>query len=238
MGIGREILELGAKIKYEFDDVSRLQIALTHSSYSNEMKKRGFRAESNEAYEFLGDAVLELVISEELFRRCAQNGEGALTKYRQKLVCESTLARIASELSLGDFLNVASSEENTDLRSRPKVLADAFEALIAAVYIDAGARGDVESAKNVILNIFEKEITSVMLQGNMDYKSMLQQFVEKNSGSELRYEYSSAGPEHKKSFTAIAYINNNRVGTGVGRTKRAAETNAAEVALRLFGIIN
>lgn len=237
MGIGREILELSEKIKYSFSDVSHLQIALTHSSYSNEMKKKGFRAESNEAYEFLGDAVLELMISEELFRRFQKDGEGALTKYRQRLVCEGSLARIASAISLGDFLNVASAEEATNLRNRPKVLADALEALIAAIYIDAVKSDRLDLAKSVILALFEKEITAVINRISTDYKSMLQQFVEKNTGSELRYEHTESGPEHKKSFKATAYINNNPVGEGVGKTKRTAETNAAEVALRLFGII-
>ena len=128
MGVGKEFFELMNKIGYTFSDISHLEIALTHSSYSNEMKRKGFRAESNEAYEFLGDAVLELFISEALFNRCTRAGEGTLTKHRQSLVCESTLAKIASSINLGDYLNIGTSEEGTDLRSRPKVLADAFEA--------------------------------------------------------------------------------------------------------------
>lgn len=236
MGIGKEFFDLMGKIKYDFSDISHLQTALTHSSYSNEMKKKGFRAESNESYEFLGDAVLELIISEALFARCSKAGEGMLTKYRQSLVCEGTLARIASMISLGTYLNVGTSEENTDVRSRPKVLADALEALIAAVYMDASASARLDECKVAILGLFNKEIESVIARGNTDYKSMLQQFVEKNSGTELRYEYDESGPEHKKSFVARAFINNNPVGEGVGKTKRAAEMQAAKNALSLFGI--
>ena len=237
MGIGKESFELIGSINYEFSDISHLEIALTHSSYSNEMKKKGFRADSNEAYEFLGDAVLELIISEELFERCAKDGEGMLTKYRQSLVCEATLSRIAMGISLGEYLHVGTAEENNDLRKRPKVLADAMEALIAAIYIDGTKSGRSDLARRAILAAFEKEISRVIARGSTDYKSMLQQFVEKNAGSELRYDYVESGPEHKKQFTAYAYINNNSVGVGMGSTKRAAEMKAAEKALRLFGII-
>lgn len=237
MGVGREFFELIDKIGYSFSDISRIQIALTHSSYSNEMKRRGFRAESNEAYEFLGDAVLELFISEALFERCEKAGEGTLTKHRQSLVCESTLAKIADSIQLGDYLNVGTSEENTDLRKRPKVLADALEALIASIYIDAKASGRIAECRRTIISLFEQEMTVVISRGNTDYKSMLQQLVEKNAGTELRYEYSESGPEHKKSFFVRAYINNNPVGDGVGKTKRAAEMQAAKKALALFGIL-
>lgn len=236
MGIGKEFYELMDKISYTFNDVSHLECALTHSSYSNEMKKRGFRVNSNESYEFLGDAVLELIISEALFARCVGEGEGALTKYRQSLVCESTLAKIADSIDLGAYLNVGSSEENTDVRRRAKVLADALEALIASVYLDSEKLGESNAAKDVVLSLFNKEIDSVIQRGNTDYKSMLLQFVEKNSGSELRFEYTESGPEHKKQFHATAYINNNAVGDGEGRTKRAAEMSAAKSALKLFGI--
>ena len=237
MGVGKEFFELIDKIGYDFSDISRIEIALTHSSYSNEMKRRGFRAESNEAYEFLGDAVLELFISEALFERCEKAGEGTLTKYRQSLVCESTLAKIAASIQLGDYLNVGTSEENTDLRKRPKVLADALEALIASIYIDAKASGRIEECRRTIISLFAQEIAGVISRGNTDYKSMLQQLVEKNTGTELRYEYSESGPEHKKSFSVMAYINNNPVGDGVGKTKRAAEMQAAKKALALFGIV-
>ncbi len=236
MGIGKEFIELMSLIGYRFHDITLLQTALTHSSYSNEMKRRGFNAKSNEALEFLGDAVLELVISEELYSKHHKDGEGVLTRMRQTLVCESTLARIAEKLSLGDYLNVGTGEECTDLRHRAKVLADAMEAVIAAVYIDDVANNR-ENYRRVILELFADEMMRINANGYSDYKSMLQQFVEKNADCVLRYEYSESGPEHDKIFTATAFINNNKVGVGVGTTKRAAEAAAAMRALTLFGII-
>ena len=236
MGIGKEFIELMDKINYTFSDITYLQTALTHTSYTNEMKGKGFRAPSNETLEFLGDAVLETVVSEELYDRYEKLGEGVLTKMRQTLVCESTLAVVARSISLGDYLNIGNGEENTGVREKTKVLADAMEALIAAIYIDDRAKGGNEY-KNVIVDLFYDEIEAVSRRGNGDYKTRLQQFVEKNGDSSLHYEYTETGPQHEKLFCAVAYINNNRVGEGTGSTKRAAEMQAARAALRLFGIL-
>ena len=237
MGIGMDFEQLMLDIGYNFIDVTFLETALTHSSYTNEMKQKGFRAESNEALEFLGDAVLEIVISEYLFDRYAKYGEGVLSKLRQTVVCESTLAKIATGIGLGKYLNIGSAEENLNLRTRKKVLADSLEALIAAVYLDdrTNARGNLYSA--IVICLFEKEIEYILKNGNRDYKTLLQQFVEKNGDALLRYDIEESGPEHEKTFIATAYINNNKVGDGKGTTKRAAEMQAAKVALRLFGIV-
>ena len=236
MGIGKDIGALMRDIGYDFKDVTFLETALTHSSYTYEMKQKGFRAESNEALEFLGDAVLEIVISEYLFDRYARRGEGALSKLRQTIVCEATLSKIAERIKLGDYLNVGSAEEHLALRTRKKVLADALEALIAAVYLDdrTNAHGNLYPA--VIICLFEKEMGTIIKSGNRDYKTQLQQFVEKNGDAMLRYEIEESGPEHEKTFIATAFINNNKVGDGKGTTKRSAEMQAAKVALRLFGI--
>ena len=236
MGIGKEIFELCDKIKYTFADITLLERALTHSSYTNEMKAKGIRALSNESLEFLGDAVLQIVISEELYDKYSTLGEGTLTRMRQHLVCESSLARIARSINLGDYLNVGTGEETSRLRERDKVLADAAEALIAAIYKDAELSSN-GNYKRVILDLFSNELLEIENNSSSDYKTMLQQFVEKNPDSVLRYEYEETGPEHNKRFAATAYINNNRVGTGTGKTKRAAEMQAAKSALRLFGII-
>lgn len=236
MGIGRELNTLMDMLNYHFADISHLEIALTHTSYTNEMKKRGFRAESNEAYEFLGDAILELVISEELFSRFSKEGEGTLSKMRQTLVCESTLAKIARSIKLGDYLNIGTGEEGTDVRCSNKVLADALEAVFAAIYLD-DAINERSNYRRVILALFDDEMNSNTTRSAEDYKTMLQQFAEKNQDTELHYEYSESGPEHNKEFIATAYINNNKVGEGSGRTKRQAEREAARCALKLFGII-
>jgi ribonuclease-3 len=202
------------------------------------MRAKGIRVACNEELEFLGDAVLELVISEELFNKHSKNGEGTLTRMRQILVCENTLAAVANEVNLGVYLNVGTGEEQSDLRNRPKVLADAMEAVIAAVYLDDREYGGLGNYRSVVIDLFEKYIRNVNNGVIYDYKTTLQQFVEKNADSELKYDYSEEGPEHMKSFTATAFINNNKVGVGIGRTKRLAEMKAAEAALKLFGIID
>ena len=237
MGIGKEFIELMDKLNYQFRDITYLQTALTHSSFSHEMKMKGFRTSSNEELEFLGDAVLQLVISDELYTRFIHNGEGALTKMRQKLVCEATLARLAAKLDLGLYLNIGTGEEALDLRSRTKVLADALEAVFAAVYIDDNENGNGLYYRHVVLNLFSEVIEEAYKEGTNDYKTMLQQFVEKNGDSVLEYVSEEIGPEHEKTFNVKAFINNNLVGSGVGQTKKAAEMLAARSALILFGIL-
>ncbi len=237
MGIGKELTGLMNSIKYSFCDIKLLQTALTHSSYTNEMRVKGFRAESNEALEFLGDSVLQIVISEYLFDKYSKQGEGALTKLRQNLVCESTLARLAKGLDLGAYMNIGTGEENIGLRSSDKILADAFEALIAAIYIDDRTNSSGNTYRAIIICLFNNELEQAISTGYSDYKTMLQEFVEKNGDSILNYVISEDGPEHSKTFYATAFINNNEVGKGKGKTKRAAEMQAAKVALKLFGIL-
>ena len=236
MGIGKEFFELMDSIGYRFHDLTYLQTALTHSSYTNEMKTRGFRAESNESLEFLGDAVLQIIISEALFRRFGKLGEGVLTDMRKSLVCKNTLARLAQRLDMGKFLNVGNGEESLDIRNRPRVLSNAFEAMVAAVYLDDSERGG-HLYRDCILGLFEREISALTPRSHDDYKTMLQQFVEKNGDSILNYKYDESGPEHSKLFVAYAFVNNNKVGSGEGRTKREAEMGAAKEALTLFGIL-
>ena len=236
MALGKDSLELMDKISYRFNDLSYLDAALTHSSYTNELRARGMRAESNERLEFLGDAVLQLVISRRLYDSYAKHREGSLTKMRQQLVCEKTLAKIAKRISLGDFLNLGNGEEYSDCRSRPKILADALEALIAAVYLDSVAQGN-ESYKEVILSLFGDEIENSSKKRN-DYKTMLQQLAEQDGAAILEYRVLfEQGPEHDKRFTVGAYINNNEVGRGFAKTKKLAEMQAAKVALKLFGVL-
>lgn len=236
MALGKDALELQEKISYSFKDLAYLDAALTHSSYTNELRTRGMRAESNERLEFLGDAVLQLVISERLYDSYAKHREGSLTKMRQQLVCEKTLAKIAKRISLGDYLNLGNGEEYSDCRSRPKILADALEALIAAVYLDCMAQGN-ENYKEVILSLFGDEIHNSSKKRN-DYKTMLQQLAEQDGAAILEYRVLfEQGPEHDKRFTVGAYINNNEVGRGFAKTKKLAEMQAAKVALKLFGVI-
>ncbi|MBO7304747.1 MAG: ribonuclease III [Clostridia bacterium] len=235
MAIGKEFLELQERLGYHFYDIKYLQTALTHSSYSNEQKSRGLNFSSNERLEFLGDAVLQLVISEYLFENFKHHSEGALTKMRQHLVCEKTLSKIAREMNLGDYINLGRGEEMTDCRRRPKILADALEALLAAVYLDSVLSGSDYRAP--ILALFAEEIKTSATSPSTDAKTLLQQLVEKDGASILEYEITEeSGPEHEKTFTVIAKINNNVVGSGTARSKKDAEMQAARAALRLFGV--
>ncbi len=236
MALGKDALELQKIINYSFSDLTYLEIALTHSSYTNEMRTRGIKATSNERLEFLGDAVLEMVISEYLYSNFMRYREGALTKMRQQLVCEKTLAKIADSINLGDYINLGNGEEGSDCRKRPKILADALEALIAAIYLDCRSKGD-EEYKDVVISLLNDEIYNSTAQ-NTDYKTRLQQLAEQDGSALLEYKViSTEGPEHNKLFTVAAIINNNEVGRGTATTKKDAEMQAARIALKLFGVI-
>ena len=236
MSIGKEIIALQDAIGYEFSDIAYLENALTHSSYSNEQKSRGILLESNERLEFLGDAVLQSVISKYLYKNYKKYTEGTLTKMRQYLVCEKTLSKIAAEINLGDYLNLGKGEETNGCRQRPKVLADALEAVFAAIYLDSAADPSVH--EEVLLELFADTLSGLDDSFEGDYKTMLQQLVEKDGASDLIYEViSEEGPEHNKRFTVVALINNNEVGRGKAKNKKDAEMQAAKVALKLFGIV-
>ena len=236
MALGKDGLLLEEKVAYSFFDTSYLDAALTHSSYTNEMRTRGIKAESNERLEFLGDSVLQLVISEYLFSNFSKYREGALTKMRQQLVCEKTLAKIAKKIGLGEYLNLGNGEESNDCRNNSKILADAFEALIAAVYLDSRDRGS-DDYKQVILSLFADYI-DVCSQQRTDFKTRLQQLAEQDGAAFLEYRVlKEEGPDHKKAFTVAAFINNNEVGRGQGKTKKIAEMHAAKMALELFGVV-
>ena len=185
MAIGKDIFGLARVIDYEFRDISRLECAVTHASYTNEQRLRGIRAVSNERLEFLGDAVLQIVVSEYLYSNYKNYREGALTKMRQRLVCERTLASAAERISLGDYLNVGHGEESNDCRRRPKVLADALEALIGAVYLDSQEKAS-EDYRRVVLLLLEDELREGAGR-KTDYKTMLQQLIEQDGSAVLEY---------------------------------------------------
>lgn len=236
MAIGKELSLLEKKIGYSFYDIKNLQTAMTHSSYANEQKSKGLNYPSNERFEFLGDAVLEIVISEYLFENYKDRGEGVLTKMRQTLVCEKTLAKIAKEVGIGEYINLGRGEELTDCRLRPKVLADALEALFAALYLDSKYSG--LDYRKVILDLISGEIENALVMQRGDFKTLLQQLVEKDGASLLEYEViSEDGPEHDKVFTVSAKVNNNIVGIGKSKSKKDAEMQAAKLALELFGVL-
>lgn len=234
MAIGKDFSELLFKIGYSFSDQSYLENALTHASYSNEYRSKGLNLPSNERLEFLGDAVLQIVISEYLYDNFKEFNEGNLTVMRQKLVCERTLAKVAESISLGDYIHLGRGEEG-DCRKRPKILANTLEALIGAIFLDCRERNS-EEYKEVISSLIKYEFSSAVCFTKHDYKTLLQKLVEKDGSAVLEYRViDESGPDHKKSYTVVAMVNNNEVGKGVAAKKRDAEMAAAKMALELFG---
>lgn len=217
---------LERKIGYKFQNPDLLLHALTHSSYANEMKMS--KESNNERLEFLGDAVLELVTSEYVYNRYKDLTEGDLTKLRAGMVCEPTLSSCAKDLNIGDFLLLGKGEDNSGGRMRDSILSDAMEAIIGAIYLDGGFTSAKEFVRKNILNQLEdKELF-------FDSKTILQEMVQnENHREKIRYKLiSEEGPDHNKSFTIALYVGNKQYGCGVGKTKKAAEQEAALQAIK------
>ena len=231
----RDSRELEEKIGYQFQNQELLREALTHSSYHNEMKGKGERAAFNERLEFLGDSVLSVIVSSYLFERYRAKQEGDLTKIRAAVVCEKALSKYAGEIGLGEYMYLGHGEIMNAGRRRPSITADAFEALLAAMYLDSGE--SFESGRRFVLPFVEREIAEVLKNGVfMDYKTSLQQLVQQAGGEVLEYILvGEEGPDHDKVFSVEARLNSNVVGRGAGKTKRVAEQKAAREALILFG---
>lgn len=213
-----------SNIQYTFKDISLLKLALTHSSYANESRTH---TEYNERLEFLGDAVLQLVTSEKLYTENPDMPEGKMSKQRASLVCEDALAEYSKQIDLGRFLFLGKGEENTGGRERPSVLADAFEAVIGAIFLDGG----IEPAKKFIRRFLDDAHMPVQ-----DFKTLLQEIIQKNPGERLSYVVvAEEGPDHDKNFTVEVHLNSNPIGTGAGKSKKQAEQHAAKEALELMG---
>ena len=227
-----EVLE--AKIGYTFSDRSFLTEALTHSSYANELKAKKQTVQCNERLEFLGDSVLSVVVSEYLFDRFATLPEGELTQTRAMLVQSASLASYSREIGLGDYLYLGHGEEKN--RNRQSILEDAFEALLAAIYLDAGENG-LETVRAFRIPIIQKRIESGESMLHSDAKTELQQITQVSDGAMPSYVIiGESGPDHAKTFEVEVRLNSNVIGHGVGRSKREAEQNAAREALKLFGV--
>ena len=221
---------LEARIGYTFHDRRLLQNALMHSSYANENRARG--CTSNERLEFLGDSVLGMVTAMRLYRLYPDMPEGKLSRLRAELVCEQSLHAVALELGLGSYIRLGHGEARNGGRERPSILADAVEAIIAAIYLDGG----LESAQRFILD----HILTGLAEGQMphvaDYKTDLQERVQRKPGQALEYTLlSESGPDHNKSFTMNVLLNGSEIGRGTGRTKKEAEQSAAKSALERMG---
>ncbi len=216
--------ELQDRLGYHYQDPSLLQIAITHSSYVNE--HRDEELECNERLEFLGDSILGMVVADYLFHTYPDMPEGELTRIRSSLVCETALYQVAYELHLGDYLLLGHGETLTGGRTRPSILADATEAVLASVYLDGG----LEAVQEVICRLVIG--TEPITGRNEDFKTALQEMVQSKSGRCLTYKLvQESGPDHDKIFTICAKLNGKVVGTGMGRSKKAAEQSAAEDAL-------
>ena len=231
-----DICVLEEALGYTFKNKALLQEALTHSSYSNELKAKKQICRCNERLEFLGDAVLSTVVGEYLFEKFPDMPEGELSTMRAALVQSQALAAYSRTFGVGDFLYLGHGEEKNDGRNRQSTLENVFEAIVAAIYLDAGERGFSE-VKKLVLPIIKAQLSdSDFALHHTDAKTELQQLIQQAEGDFLEYKVvSESGPDHNKIFSVAAMLNSNVIGTGNGRSKREAEQAAAREALKLFG---
>ena len=218
--MSKPLSDLERQIGYHFQNDTILKKALIHSSYANESGSKRPAIDCNERLEFLGDSVLSVAVSTYLFQSFPDLPEGNLSKIRSFTVC-------------GDFLHLGKGEDNNNGRRRPSITSDAFEALIAAIYLDGG----LEQARKFILRFAVPHIDRLMTeQVTEDYKTALQQIVQQEQGEKLEYVLvGEEGPAHQRTFTMEARLNSNVIGKGRGSSKREAEQQAAKEALTLFG---
>ncbi len=218
-------MSIESVIGYKFRNRKFLEEALTHSSFAHE----NGNLEYNEKIEFLGDAVLELISSEYIYKNYSGLTEGEMTKARAYAVCEEALAEVANRYGFSDFLRVGRCENRIDGRYRNSILADSVEAVIGAIYLDSG----FESAKDFILKHIERKLKEYIEKGNKDYKTQLQELLQVNGDVSIVYRIvKEEGPEHAKLFTAEVYCNGNLLGSGKGKNKKEAEMDAARVAIK------
>ncbi len=209
-------------VGYTFKDKELLKLALTHSSYANENKL----PRDNERLEFLGDSVLGFVTAEYLFSEYKSRHEGALTKLRAAVVCEKSLFKFAEKISLGEYIYMGKGEEHSGGRNRPSIVSDAFEAVIAAMYIDGG----IDAVRPYILSFIKDAVKREA--SFKDNKSLLQEEIQKIKGNTIAYEeLEEVGPDHEKIFRFAVKLNGKIIGKGEGKSKKEAEQAAAGDAL-------
>lgn len=219
-----DIEEFQEKIGYVFQKKELIKCALTHSSYANE--KHWAYDRNNERLEFLGDAVLELVSSDFIFREYRKDTEGAMTKLRASLVCEQSLAQVARQLELGEYISLGKGERSTGGNDRDSILSDALEAVIGALYLDGGlACAETFIRRFVLADIEEKQLF-------YDSKTVLQEIIQGQGVNTLSYELiSESGPDHAKTFVVSCNLDKKTLGIGEGKSKKAAEQKAAYEAI-------
>lgn len=227
-----ELDELQRVLNYSFNDTELLETAMTHSSYANEHKMH--ISKCNERLEFLGDTVINLVVSQYLYHKYPFYPEGELTKIRAKVVSEPSLAFVAKSINLGKYLLLGKGEEITGGRNRHSILADASEALVGALFLDS----NYETVKYFLLMNFEYDIVHAVAKGDLfiDYKTELQEKIQRVTRAKLEYVVTKEeGPDHNKLFYMDVLLDKNPIGSGIGRNKKEAEQMAAKEALLLMG---
>ena len=220
----QEFIKLEKEIGYEFKNITLLETALTHTSYAYEKKKQ-----RNKKLEFLGDSILEFVSSEYIYQQYPELKEGEMTKVRASVVCENSLYEIAKMHNFSDFLKLGKSERISQKEVRPAIMADSVEAVIAAIFLDGG----LEPAKEFIIKNLAKPIENATKHiGQKDYKTVLQEILQKNGNVDIEYEIiDERGPDHEKLFTAEVKVEDKVLATGKGKSKKLAEMQAAQKAL-------
>lgn len=218
------------KIGYTFKNKKYLETALSHSSYAYET-----RSESNERLEFLGDSVLSLIVSEKLFCSLGKDDEGDLSKIRASIVCENGLYELSKKIGLSEEIKLGKGEERGGGRNRPSVVSDAFEALLAAIFLDS----DFETAKKWLLDLMRDELLDIHNKKRIsDYKTALQEYTQKGTTGKVTYtKISEDGPDHQKHFVCAVLVDGREVAKGDGRTKKEAEQCAAKNALKIYEVL-
>lgn len=215
------------EIGYTFQNISLLEKALTHSSFANE----GHGGEHYERLEFLGDSLLGFITARYLYEK-DRGPEGELTKLRAAVVCEKALCAYSKQLGIGKYMRLGRGEQHSGGRERPSILADMYEAVLAAIYLDGG----MEPAEQFVLRFIIPEAEAQRRRQFKDYKTALQEIVQQNPGERLEYVLSGeSGPDHNKTFITEVHLNSNVIGVGRGRSKKESEQQAAREALKLMG---
>lgn len=219
--------ELQESVGFDFKNIELLQTAFTHSSYVNEHRHENLK--DNERLEFLGDAVLELTVSDYLFNKYPDMAEGQMTKMRAAIVCEPSLVEFAEMVHFSKYIRLGKGEEKAGGRTRPALLADVFESFIGALYLDNGIQAVIRFLERLV---FPKIDTGIYMQ-TVDFKTQLQEIVQRDRDVLIQYDIlGETGPAHNKAFEAQVVVNGQVLGKGTGRTKKQAEQNAAEYAIR------
>lgn len=224
-----KLLILQSKLQYMFNDISLLKMALTHKSYAYEQGTTGGN-DYNERIEFLGDAILEHIISEKLYLHEPVLKEGDMTKKRAAIVCEASLSSALRRINGQEYIYLGKCEKFTNGKLKDAIIADAFESILGAIYLDAGH----EIASQVCLRLLDKEINTILSGRSLivDYKTKLQEKLQEHGTVKIEYRsVKEEGPEHDKTFTVELYFNGKKIGDGIGKSKKQAEQHAAQNAL-------